>query len=43
MWQKKTQYSHTDVTEEGLEADSSRRQIKYDRSCTKYKDYKKEI
>ena len=31
MWQKNIQYSHTDVTEEGPEVDSSRRQIKDDR------------
>ena len=35
---KKIQYSHTDVTEEGSEVDSSRRQIKYNRSCTKDKE-----
>ena len=38
MWQKKIQYSHTDVTEEGSEVDSSRRQIKDDQSCTKDKE-----
>ena len=43
MWQKKIQYSHTDVTEEGPEVDSSRRQIKDDRNCTKDKYYKKKI
>ena len=43
MWQKNTQYSHTDVTKEGLEADSSRRQIKDYQSCTKDKDYNKKI
>ena len=40
MWQKKIQYSHTYVTEEGPEVDLSRRQIKDYRIC---KDYKKKI
>ena len=38
MWEKKIQYSHTDVTEEGSEVDSSRRQIKDNWSCTKDKE-----
>ena len=40
MRQKKIQYSHIDVTEEGQKVDSCRRKIKDDQSC---KDYKNKI